>query len=165
MSVNWVHRLPWDIIDEVAESQNVPAVLLATIVQTESGGNKYAIRFEPHYKYLYQTKANAMDNNITEATETVLQMCSIGLCQLMGAVARELGLKGTIFQLLEPEVNLTYCAMLMKKLARKYSQKDDLLAAYNAGSAIKQMDGKYKNQHYVDKANAFLAEIKTIQGR
>lgn len=161
--MSWVHRLPWDVIDEVAEAQNVPKSILATIVQVESGGNRFAIRFEPHYKYLVQTKLNAMDNQITEATETVLQMCSIGLCQIMGAVARELGLKGTLFQLLEPEINLTYCALLLKKLARKYSQKDDLLAAYNAGSPIKGMDGKYKNQHYIDKANAFLAEIQLSQ--
>ena len=156
----WIQKLPWDVIEEVSQEQNVPSAILAAIVQTESGGNRHAIRFEPHYKYLYKTKENAQENRITEATETVMQMTSFGLTQVMGAVARELGLKGTIFQLLEPEVNLTYCALLLKRLAKKYTQKDDLIAAYNAGSAIKGMDGKYKNQQYVDKVNGFLADIK-----
>ena len=156
----WIQKLPWDVIEEVSQEQNVPAAILAAIVQTESGANRHGIRFESQYKYLFKTKENAQENRITEATETVMQMTSFGLTQVMGAVARELGLKGTIFQLLEPEVNLTYCALLLKRLAKKYTQKDDLIAAYNAGSAIKGMDGKYKNQQYVDKVNGFLADIK-----
>lgn len=156
----WIQKLPWDVIDSVADEQNIPASILAAIVQTESSGNRYAVRFEPHYKYLFQTKEHAQDNRITEATETIMQMTSWGLTQVMGAVARELGMKGPIFQMLEPKVNLTYCALLLKRLAKKYSQKDDLLAAYNAGSPIKGLDGKYKNQQYVDKVNGYLADLK-----
>lgn len=161
--IPWVQKLPWDIIEDVADAENVPATILAAIIQTESSGNRFAIRFEPGYKYLFQTRENAQDNRITEATETVMQMTSFGLTQVMGAVARELGLKGPIFQLLEPQVNITYCAKLLKRLAKKYTQKDDLIAAYNAGSAIKGMDGRYKNQTYVDKVNGYLADIKATQ--
>lgn len=161
--ISWIQRLPWDVIQDVADAENVPANILGAIVQTESSGDRFAIRFEPHYKYLFKTKENAQDNRITEATETVMQMTSFGLTQVMGAVARELGLKGPIFQLLEPQVNITYCAKLLKRLAKKYTQKDDLIAAYNAGSAIKGMDGRYKNQTYVDKVNGYLAEIKASQ--
>jgi len=161
--ISWIQRLPWDVIQDVADAENVPANILGAIVQTESSGDRFAVRFEPHYKYLFKTKENAQDNRITEATETVMQMTSFGLTQVMGAVARELGLKGPIFQLLEPQVNITYCAKLLKRLAKKYTQKDDLIAAYNAGSAIKGMDGRYKNQAYVDKVNGYLAEIKASQ--
>lgn len=161
--ISWIQKLPWDVIEDVADAENVPAVIIAALVQTESSGNRFAIKFEPGYKYLFKTKENAQDNRITEATETVMQMTSFGLTQVMGAVARELGLKGTIFQLLEPEVNLTYCARLLKRLAKKYTQRDDLIAAYNAGSAIKGMDGKYKNQQYVDRVNGYLADIQASQ--
>lgn len=156
----WVMRLPWQVIEDVADAENVPANLLAAIVQTESSGNRHAVRFEPHYKYLFKTKENAQANGITEATETVFQMTSFGLCQLMGAVARELGLKGTIFQLLEEKTNLTYAAKLIKRLAGRFKERDDIIAAYNAGTPVKTLNGLYKNQTYVDKVNQYLSAIE-----
>jgi soluble lytic murein transglycosylase-like protein len=161
--IPWIQKLPWDIIEEIADAENVPANILAAIIQTESSNNRYAVRFEPGYKYLYQTKNNAQDGRITEATEIVLQMTSWGLTQVMGAVARELGLKGTMFQMLEPNTNILYCAKLLKRLAKKYTQKDDIIAAYNAGSPIKGLNGLYKNQQYVDKVNGYLADINASQ--
>lgn len=156
----WVMRLPWQIIEDVADAENVPANLLAAIVQTESSNNRYAVRFEPHYKYLFKTKENAAANGITEATETVFQMTSFGLCQLMGAVARELGLKGTVFQLLDEQTNLTYAAKLIKRLANRFKERNDIIAAYNAGTPVKTMNGLYKNQSYVDKVNQYLSAIE-----
>lgn len=161
---SWVHRLPWSIIEDVSDEENVPENLLAAIVHVESSNNKWACRFEPHYKYLYQTKENARDNGITEATETVFQMTSWGLCQVMGAVARELGLKGTIFQLLDEKTNLIYSAKLLKKLAGRWKERDDIIAAYNAGSPIQDLKGYYKNQGYVDKVNDALDAIKVSRG-
>jgi soluble lytic murein transglycosylase-like protein len=155
----WVMRLPWSIIEDVADEQNVPANLLGAIVQTESSNNKWAIRFEPHYKYLYKTKENAQANGLTEATEIATQMMSFGLCQLMGAVGRELGLKGTIFQLLDEKTNLEYAAKLLKRLASRWKERDDIIAAYNAGSPIQGLNGLYKNQGYVDKVNLHLSAI------
>jgi len=155
----WVMRLPWQEIEDVADSENVPANLLAAIVQTESSNNKFAIRFEPHYKYLFKTKEHAASNGITEATETVMQMTSWGLCQIMGAVARELGLKGSIFQMLDPHINLQYAAKLLKRLATRHKERDDIIASYNAGSPIKGLNGLYRNQNYVDKVNQYLSAI------
>jgi soluble lytic murein transglycosylase-like protein len=157
----WVMRLPWSVIEDVADEENVPKNLLAAIVQTESSNNQWACRFEPHYKWIYKTKENARDNGITEATETVMQMTSFGLCQVMGAVARELGLKGHIFQLLDQKVNLQYAAKLLKRLASRYKERDDIIAAYNAGSPIKGLNGAYRNQAYVDKVNLYLSAIET----
>lgn len=160
----WVFKLPWDVIDDIATENNVPANLLAAIVQVESGGDSLACRFEKDYKYLFEAKKNAQENRITETTEMILQMTSWGLTQIMGAVARELGLKGSILTLLEPETNLLYCSRLMKKLAGRYSERSDIIAAYNAGSPVKTMDGKYRNQAYVDKVNACLSVFDQIQG-
>lgn len=161
----WVLRLPWDLIEDVADSENIPKELLGAIIQTESGGNKYACRFEPHYKWLYKQKENAKDNGITEATETVFQMTSWGLCQVMGAVAREFGLKGPIFQLLDEKTNMEIACKLLKRLASRYKEGNDIIAAYNAGSPIKSMKGEYRNQNYVDKVNLYLSAIKlTLKG-
>lgn len=165
MSQNaWVMRLPWNLIEDVADAENVPKNLLGAIVQTESANNKWAIRFEPHYKWLFQTKENARSNGITEATETVFQMTSFGLCQIMGAVAREYGLKGTIFQLLDEKTNLEYACKLLKKLASRHTERNDIIAAYNAGSPIKGLNGRYKNQEYVDKVNLHLSAIELALG-
>lgn len=160
---SWVMRLPWNIIEDVADEENVPAKLLAAIIQTESSNNRLAVRFEPHYKWLFKTKENARDNGITEATETVLQMTSFGYCQVMGAVARELGMKGSIFQLLDEKTNLQYAAKLLKRLASRYKERDDIIAAYNAGSPIKGLNGAYRNQAYVDKVNLYLSAIEAAQ--
>lgn len=161
MSQNaWVFRLPWDLIEDVASEHNVPKELLGAIIQTESSNNKYACRFEPHYKWVYKQKDHARDNGITEATELVFQMTSWGLCQVMGAVAREFGLKGPIFQLLDEKTNMEYACKLIKRLASKHKEGNDIIAAYNAGSPIKDLKGNYKNQSYVDKVNLYLSSIK-----
>jgi len=165
MSQNaWVMRLPWSIIEDVSDEQNVPKNLLAAIIQTESSNNKWAVRFEPHYKWLYKTKENAAANGITEATETVFQMTSFGLCQLMGALLRELGLKGPIFQAFDEKTNIEYAAKFLKRLASKYKERDDIIAAYNAGSPIKNLNGVYKNQQYVDKVRLHLSAIELALG-
>lgn len=176
----WVMRLPWDKIDDAAEAEKVPADLLGAIVQTESSGNQFALRAETkhawildsqtgkksqvvlksHYIYLYKPDECAKQAGVTVDTEVWSQVASWGLCQLMGAVARELGLKGPIVQLLQADVNLKYAAMLLKRLAGRYDKADDILAAYNGGSAVKKIDGKYRNQEYVDKVNLYLSAIK-----
>jgi len=164
MSRAWVFELPWDVISDVASQENVPSALLGAIVFCESGGNPFAARFEKEYKYVLNTKKFAAENGITETTEMMLQMTSWGLCQLMGAVGREYGLKGSILQLLEPKINLEIACKLIKKLTSRFPERDDIIAAYNAGTPIKTLDGKYKNQQYVDKINAAISIIQDMRG-
>jgi soluble lytic murein transglycosylase-like protein len=163
LSRAWVFDLPWDVITDVASRENVPVNLLAAIVFVESGGNKHAARFEKDYKYVFQTKKFALEANTTETTEMMLQMTSWGLCQIMGAVARENGISGPMMKIIDPEVNLTIACRLIKKLASKHSQRDDIIASYNSGSPIKTIDGKYRNQAYVDKVNAAISIIQSMQ--
>lgn len=158
----WVLKLPWELIEEIAEQQNVPANLLGAIVQAESGNNRFAMRFEPKYKWTFRTKELAQDLGITEQTEMALQMFSWGLCQVMGSTARELGLRGPIFQLLEEKTNLEYASKLIKRLAGRFKSGDDIIAAYNAGFPVKTISGKYKNQSYVDRVNDNLEAIKGV---
>lgn len=159
----WVFELPWNVINDVATRENVPANLLGAIVFTESGGNSLAARFEKDYKYLFESKRFARETGVTETTEMMLQMTSWGLCQVMGAVARELGVVGPLLNILDPETNLTVACKLIKRLAAKHSQRDDIIAAYNAGTPVKTIDGKYRNQAYVDKVNAAISIIQSMQ--
>lgn len=149
-------RLPLNLIKKVAEANALSPAFLTAIVVGESSGDQFAVRFEPHYKWLYKVKENAAENRITEDTEKVMQMTSWGLCQVMGAVARELGVKGPIFAMLEPSVNLKIAALLIVRLRNKYKSHEDLFAAYNAGSVVKKSTGEYSNQMYVNKAMSFM---------
>jgi soluble lytic murein transglycosylase-like protein len=159
LSKTWIARLPLNVIHEVSLDQEVPWTLLAAIVQTESGGNPLAARFEIAYKYTVKFSDFAREQNITPITEEVLQKTSWGLCQIMGGLARELGHQGSLLELLVPEINLTLAAKHLKNLIKRYPNKDDMIASYNAGSPIKGMDGKYRNQQYVDKVNSYLSAL------
>jgi len=156
--------LPWDEIEDASDASGIPENVIAAIALTESAGDRYACRFEKDYKWVFEVKKSASQARITETTEMMLQMSSFGYMQLMGAVAREFGLNGSILQLLEPALNFKYACLLLKRLAKKYKDKADIFAAYNAGSAIKTIQGKYKNQEYVDKVLDNLAAIEAVRG-
>ena len=86
-------------------------------------------------------------------TERVGQMCSWGLMQVMGAVAREYGFKGYFPQLCDPVVGLRYGCLHVTKFRAKYGQWSDVIAAYNAGSPRREPTNpwSYVNQFYVNK--------------
>jgi soluble lytic murein transglycosylase-like protein len=156
LSKTWIARLPLNVIYETSIDAGVPWTLVAAIVQTESGGDPMAIRFEPDYKYVFKVSEFAKNNAITQTTELMIQKSSLGLCQVMGGLARELGHQGSLLELLIPEVNLKLATKHIKNLIVKYPIRDDMIAAYNAGSPIKGLDGKYRNQGYVDKVVGYL---------
>jgi len=92
-------------------------------------------------------------------TELLNQQTSWGLLQIMGAVARERGFRGWLTELCDPSINLEWgCRHLrwMMDHNNAYGLPDfgikpeDLAAAWNAGTRI-VIDGKYKNQPYVDR--------------
>lgn len=162
LSRTWIARLPLNVIYEVALDHEIPWPLLAAIVQTESGGDPMAARFEPDYKYLFKAQEFAKANAITPMTEMMFQKTSWGLCQVMGGVAREHGHTGSLLELLIPEISLKYGCLHLKRAFDKHKNRDDVIAAYNAGSPIKGLDGKYKNQQYVDKVLSYLNAISDM---
>lgn len=159
ISKTWIARLPLNLIYDVALDNDIPWTLLAAIVQTESGGDHLAARFEPAFKYVVNVKDFASMNNISQDTELVFQKTSWGLVQVMGGVARELGHKESLLKLLDPELGLKYGCMQLKRIAKRYSERSDIIASYNAGSPVKNLDGNYKNQQYVDKVTGYLIAL------
>lgn len=157
---SWISKLPWNDINAIAIKYHLDPSLIAAIIQTESGNDPFAVRFEPTYKWLYKTKENAKEANISEATEAVLQSCSFGLTQVMLAVAREYGLTGSPFKLLDPKINIEYCAKHLSNYFKKYNSEDEVIASYNAGSPKKTLTGVFKNQIYVDKIKIYKSEIE-----
>lgn len=148
-----------DLIKTVCEETGWEKELIAAFIQIESGGNSYRVRYES--KWVWQCKPYKFSglNDISLETEAMLQKCSWGLMQVMGAVARELGLVSDLPRLTDPEVGLRYGIAQLERLKIKY-QGDDLIAAYNAGAPFKNSDGKYHNQNYVDEVKHWYNTYK-----
>lgn len=151
--------MPWDDIRAAAVANNVPWKLLGAIAMAETGGDGYKCRYEPAYKYLFNVKEFSSDLGITLATEEMHQKTSWGLCQVMGANARENGFDDHLQKLSDPVLGLKYSCLYIKKLVSKYTTQDDIISAYNAGSVIKDTNGSYKNQYYVSKVAGFLKDL------
>lgn len=138
------------MITNIATGYNLDPHLAMAIVQQESGGNPYAIRYEALWRYLVTPATFANSLHISAATETVLQSMSWGLMQVMGSVARELGFTDPMPKLCELEIGLQYGCKQLQRLAIRYPKLEDTIAAYNAGSPRRTTAGIYENQSYVD---------------
>lgn len=136
-------------IKSIARDFDLPWELIEALATVESSLNPWALRYEPQYKYLHLLD----DRSQLSSTERVGQMCSWGLMQVMGAVAREHGFKGYFPQLCDPIVGLRYGCLHVTKFRAKYGQWSDVIAAYNAGSPRREPTnpGSYVNQFYVNK--------------
>lgn len=165
MTSEWVTKLPWDLIREKAREHNLEPEIIAAVIQTESGGNPFAIRCEAskfmdsngivilhsNWKYFLEPESFADTINSTRATEFAGQMTSWGSCQVMGAVAREHGFKGWFPELCEWNIGIEYGCRHLKQKAQRYgSDPAELYASYNAGMPKKTAGGMFINQRNVD---------------
>jgi len=162
MLKRWVTSLPWNLIREVSRESGVDPYLIAAVVQAESGGDTYAVRYEHKWRYLYETYSYAELNDVTQQTEESLQKHSWGLMQVMGSVARELAFDGPLPRLCEPTIGLALGAKKLKELKAKYHVEEDVIASYNAGSVIKKKSGVYINEIYVDRVCHNLRDLRAL---
>lgn len=123
----------------------IDPLLMRAFAEIESSWNPAAIRYEPAYTYLVPF------DSLDPVTETFTQKLSYGYFQLMGANARGLSFKGTLFNLLDPAINIHYACLFMRRKFSKYDAVQDRIASYNAGSPRKTISGQFVNQGYVDK--------------
>jgi soluble lytic murein transglycosylase-like protein len=132
-----------------------PAIIMA-IAEIESAFDPYAVRYEKDNPWVYFPRKYAKDNRITSVTEEQLQHFSFGLMQIMGSTLRSpLNFQDNLLRALNPAVNLDLGAKYIKWLMRKYTDKNDIASAYNAGRPMKRKgENTYHNQEYVDKFNA-----------
>lgn len=155
------------LLEQAADEFGVDRLLFACLVHRESGGDTYAYKPEAHYRYLWDVKANAPFRRLTAAEiasevppadfpfiagsreqEWWAQQASWGLCQVMGAVARERGFRGGFLpELTRPEVGARFGAMHLGRLLKRF--RDDrnsealALAAYNAGDPTSPVGKAY----------------------
>lgn len=104
----------------------------------------------------------------TEDTMRIMQMCSWGLCQVMGSVAYEHGLDKEFSvarkwptSLLNPAIGLKYGCLHLKLNYDKWGPNPEhVYAAYNAGSVRFRGDGKLVNQENVDRFFRFYKALE-----
>lgn len=164
-----------DIV-QAAERHDLSPSLVAAVVMVESGGDPWAVRAEPGYRWLWDEpigvpfrslrpdeasslfppKDFAGPAGVSRATEWFGQKCSWGLMQIMGATAREHGFRGVFLSsLCQPTIGLEYGCKHLSNLVKRYKGNLlDAVSAYNQGTARRDDSGKYRNQRYVDKVVA-----------
>ena len=153
------------LIQQVAETEGVDYHLLLAICTVESSLNPLAVRYEPGWKYFYYQREFAEKNQISVATESALQACSYGLCQVMGSVMRERGFEGPLAQcFIDPALPLKHGARHLKGFLGRYGTESDAISAYNQGSPRKTTGGMYVNQRYVDKVSLILRQLRASPG-
>lgn len=133
--------------------------VIDALIHIESSWNPVAMRYERNFTYFTSPERYAKQNRITLDTEKVLQKCSFGLMQIMGGTARFLNYIGPLVGLFDPETNIHLGCKFFAQLAHEYTNVNDQIAAYNAGSVKRLANGQYFNQAYVDKV---LAVLKTL---
>jgi soluble lytic murein transglycosylase-like protein len=94
----------------------------------------------------------------------VLQKCSFGLMQIMGATAMSLGFRGELPSLLNPYLGVLWGSEYLKHLieSHPHSEEEDWIAAYNAGSVRKTPGGMYENQSYVNRVSGYLKDLRKL---
>lgn len=140
-------------VESVAAMRGLDPNLLESLVVVESGGDPWAMRHEPAYRWLWDVRKGAPFRLLqpeelaavppsdfpalagSPGQEWMAQRTSWGLTQLMGAVARELGFRERyLSQLSDPELNLEWGSLLLRKLLNRADGDVSVaLAAYNAG--------------------------------
>ena len=132
-------------IKDVALDLCIDPVLLRAILEVESGFDKWAVRFEMDFTYIVSAQRFARLNKITHQTEIFCQKCSWGMGQIMGGTARDFGFHGPLPELLDPDTNIFWCGMVLKKKVLRWPNLKEHISAYNAGSPSKM------NPEYVAK--------------
>ena len=129
-----------NLINAEVIKTGLDAQLIAAVIQQESSGNTFAVRYEPEfYKRYIQTKTkNSLGGHwprlATEETERRFRTSSFGLMQMMGQVAREQGFKGEFLtELCDPAINLDLCCRFLKSLIDKTGSTERGLLRYNGG--------------------------------
>ena len=161
-------------IDIAAKRYNLPRQLIAGIILTESGGDLYAYKTEPAYRYLVDITTGRPFRSLTPAeiasetapadfphltissrdTEWWGQQASWGPMQVMGAVARELGYLQPFPALCSLaygiDIGCHHLATLRDRFLNRYGWRG-VAASYNAGIPREVTPGVFTNQEYVDR--------------
>lgn len=121
------------LAERAAAAEGLEPALVCAVVEQESNWNPWAIRYEPLFFAKYV--APLYTNNKVGATEAYARGISWGLMQVMGQVAREIGVSSLYLSTLcDPAVGLAVgCKVLRRKLDAHGGDRTKGLLAWNGG--------------------------------
>lgn len=155
-------------IEANAAETGIPARLIAAIIQVESAGNPFAIRFEPAFYGMVQREGFKTPAGVSRPTELNARCFSWGLMQIMGQVARERGFaESYLSALCDPETGIRWgCRQLARCRSRFFERFGwpAVTAAYNGGFGAVKQDGSFTNPHYPKAVLAALGGAWPTQG-
>lgn len=146
-----------------ADEQGVNEDLAVAICLKESGAlwPARSTRFEPGWETFLKPADFAGLNGISVMTEKREQATSWGPMHVMGTVARELGFRGPLPMLFQPDQGIKYGVAKLKALAGRYEDEMAVIASYNGGSPQRvSPGGAYRNQGYVDEVVQTLKRLR-----
>ena len=127
----------WPQIVAASHEHGIDPAILAGLVCQESAGDPQAKRHEPRYRWLFGDDPGEQPRlpaGETMAQDLEEQRWSYGLCQVMGAVAREHGYSGHLEDLADPAINLDLGAKhLRAKIRQAHGDLRGGLLLYNGG--------------------------------
>lgn len=153
------------LIEQAAKAYGLPARLVRAIVQVESGGRPDVQRHEPAFYERYVDGKPYQTFGLSRQTEGYQRATSYGLMQVMGEVARELGLTDRSIEqaLYIPASGLNYGCKRLAQMVKRFSARPDkwmaATSAYNGGPGAVNGVGIYDNPKYVAKVGYELAKL------
>lgn len=121
------------LVQRTAQEHELDWVLVAAIIEQESGWNPWAMRYEPAFFAKYV--APLYTNNKISASEAWARAFSWGAMQVIGQVAREAGFNGRFLsELCDPVTGIAIgCKILKAKMVRTGNEETAGLLAWNGG--------------------------------
>lgn len=130
-----------DLILQSARQYQLNPQIIAAIIDQESSGDPFAIRYEPGFRKRYiDNKGPAKlgghwPKTINRETELILRSSSIGLMQVMGQVAREQGFAGdSLLELCRPEIAIPIGTKVLASFLDAEGSTEKGLLRYNGGN-------------------------------
>ena len=151
----------------------LPPSLVAAIADVESGFYPYAYRYEPHFEKRYVRPWAKKKRPGADGLEMRLLATSLGIMQVMGLVAVELGHPSNrLPELFDCEKGLWFGCRKLRQLMKRYGgDTEKVISAYNQGSARfidldrdgkKDVNEPFRNEFYVKKVLVKMKEYKRL---
>lgn len=130
-----IEKIPIEI---TPSTLSFPPELIRAMVLIESGGNPFAMRYEPIFydRYLKGKPLSFVPTGCSKDTEAIGRATSWGLLQIMGETARCVGFRGWFGELLTPEVGLEWGCRYLARLRDRFFESggwEVVCRAYNGG--------------------------------
>lgn len=142
----------FELVDSSCRNTSVDPEILMSIIYCESGGDKWAHRYEPTFydHYLRDATRETLSGYVPDdlpnlETEKRDRAYSYGYCQLLGETARSRlhVTHDNLSELFDPELNVMLGASFISILLEQYSWIEDPAARYMA--AVRRYNGRGPN--------------------